>query len=58
MAYTINEDCINCTVCVYTCPAGAITEHKTTCVIDPEKCTDCGTCAEVCPEEIAAANPA
>jgi ferredoxin len=33
------------------CPAEAIKEGDPKYVIDPDKCTDCGTCAEVCPVE-------
>jgi len=29
----------------------AISEVEDTYVIDPEKCTDCGSCAEVCPSD-------
>ena len=32
------------------CPVSAISEGDIY-VIDPETCTDCGTCAEVCPTE-------
>jgi len=32
------------------CPANAISEGDIF-KIDPEKCTDCGACAEVCPNE-------
>ncbi|MBP1719402.1 MAG: 4Fe-4S dicluster domain, partial [Deltaproteobacteria bacterium] len=33
------------------CPVEAIKEGDPKYVIDPEKCTDCGTCADVCPVE-------
>lgn len=33
------------------CPEDAISEGVDIFVIDPEKCTDCGSCAEVCPNE-------
>jgi len=33
------------------CPEGAISQGATKYVIDPAKCTDCGTCASVCPTE-------
>lgn len=33
------------------CPEDAISEGEDIFVIDPEKCTDCGACAEVCPNE-------
>ena len=44
MAYVISEDCIA------ECPVGAISEGDIY-SIDPEQCTDCGTCADVCPSE-------
>jgi Fe-S-cluster-containing hydrogenase component 2 len=37
------------------CPVEAITEKDEHRWIDPEKCTDCGTCAGVCPVEAIAA---
>ena len=38
------------------CPQEAIAEGEGKYVIDPEKCTDCGACAESCPN--AAITPA
>ncbi len=51
MAYKITEECINCVVCVDECEQGAIhyDESIDLHVIDPDKCDDCGSCAEVCP---------
>jgi len=49
MAYTINDECINCGACATTCPTEAISEGDSTYVIDAEKCTDCGACAQLCP---------
>lgn len=48
MAYSINNECIECGSCISECPADAITEG-TPYVIDSKKCTDCGNCADVCP---------
>ncbi len=37
--------------CELECPVEAISEGVDQYVIDPEKCTDCGACAEICPVE-------
>ena len=44
MVYIITEDCVNCGACYYECPEGAISEGDEIYIIDPKKCTDCGTC--------------
>ena len=41
MAYVISDDCIACGTCI----EGDIYS------INPDVCTDCGTCADVCPSE-------
>lgn len=43
--------CIGCMKCQKNCEAGAITVSNFLAVIDPEKCTNCGKCAEVCPSK-------
>jgi len=48
VAYTINEECIACGVCMASCPTEAISEGDIY-VIDPEKCIDCGVCEVDCP---------
>ena len=42
MAYVISDDCI--------APVGAISEGDKY-SINPDACTECGTCADVCPSE-------
>ncbi len=49
MAYKITEECIACGACEPECPEEAISEGDPIYVIDPSKCTDCASCAEVCP---------
>ncbi len=51
MAYEITDDCILCDACVPECPEDAITAGDPKYIIDPNKCNDCGNCAEVCPTE-------
>ena len=43
------NSCIACRKCEKTCPSGAIAVIDNVAVIDYEKCTHCGACAEVCP---------
>ncbi len=52
IAYSVNDDCIGCTLCAQHCPADAIEmkpyeKHE----IDTEKCIRCGTCKNVCPTD-------
>lgn len=50
ITYSINDQCIGCTICSQNCPDKAIEftpyrKHK----IDIDKCTRCGICKKVCP---------
>jgi ferredoxin len=56
MAYTINEECINCGACDPVCPVDAISEQGDARKIDPAVCTDCGACADTCPVAAIEAN--
>ena len=47
-AFHITDECINCGMCVETCPVGAIEDKGTTHAID-DKCISCGNCLGVCP---------
>lgn len=49
ITYYINNDCINCGLCVKECPENCIDVYKKPAVIDQSKCEHCGSCAEVCP---------
>lgn len=44
--------CIGCKMCEKVCEFGAITVTDNVAHIDPEKCTNCGKCAEKCPVKI------
>lgn len=44
--------CIGCMKCQKTCEYGAITVTGNLAHIDPEKCTNCGACVEVCPVHV------
>lgn len=44
--------CIGCKMCQKVCEADAITVENNIAHIDPEKCTNCGKCAEKCPKKI------
>ena len=48
MAYSIKKYCLGCHYCALECPAQAIRYVGTQYQIDPEKCTECGLCAELC----------
>ncbi len=64
MALLINEDCINCDVCVPECPNQAISAGDEIYVIDPARCTECvghfdtSQCVEVCPVDAILPDPA
>lgn len=44
--------CIGCKMCQKVCEHDAITVEDNIAHIDPEKCTNCGACAEKCPKKV------
>lgn len=52
--------CMMCGLCVASCPKGALRFNKSRedltwddeIIYDPKKCSGCGKCADVCPEEM------
>ena len=47
--YVISSDCMDCGVCEYMCPQGAIFEAKRQFVIRRGVCNGCGECVPYCP---------
>jgi NAD-dependent dihydropyrimidine dehydrogenase PreA subunit len=57
----VEELCIGCGACDYSCPTGALTKTDTFLglfVIDPFTCDDCGICVDKCPVLAIEADPA
>ena len=50
MPHTISDNCVSCGTCADLCPEGAVSEGKSTYVVDADKCKDCGDCEETCDE--------
>jgi Na+-translocating ferredoxin:NAD+ oxidoreductase RNF subunit RnfB len=51
VSYTVNDNCIGCTLCVQKCPVNAIpfTPHEKH-TIDMTLCIKCDSCVQACPE--------
>lgn len=57
ITYSINDNCIGCSICAQQCPANAIEfkpleKHE----IKTDKCIKCDTCRQVCPENAVTVN--
>ena len=48
-SYIISSDCMDCGVCEFMCPQGAIFEAKRQFVIRKHHCNGCGICVPYCP---------
>lgn len=50
-SYTVTENCQNCLgkACINACKFGAIEAGRHRSHIDPQKCKECGKCAQACP---------
>ena len=49
MAYKISDECIACGACEAEGPVSAIAEGDGKYEIKADICTECGSCADVCP---------
>ena len=47
--YAVSTDCIQCGVCEFMCPEGAIIEARRQFIILKQECTGCGDCVPYCP---------
>ncbi len=45
----VNDDCINCGICVDNCPKNAISKVNDKITINPSLCIGCNKCSVVCP---------
>lgn len=50
-SYTVTDNCRKCMgkACQNSCPFGAVQMGSTKAYIDPDKCRECGKCAQACP---------
>ncbi len=50
IAYIITSECVNCGLCIDSCPVSAIIDGGTQYLIT-KSCIGCGKCAKLCPVE-------
>ncbi len=48
LTYIISSDCMNCGVCEFMCPTGAIVPAANQFIIDKQRCDGCGRCVPYC----------
>ncbi len=49
--YVISSDCMNCGVCEFMCPTGAIVQAPNQFIIKKHLCDGCAECVPYCPAE-------
>ncbi|MCM8789887.1 MAG: DUF362 domain-containing protein, partial [Candidatus Omnitrophica bacterium] len=47
--YIKQKNCVSCSICIQSCPTGAMTIQKKRIIFDYSKCIFCFCCQEVCP---------
>jgi len=48
LTYIISSDCMNCGVCEFMCPTGAIVQAPNQFIVDKRRCDGCQACVPYC----------